>query len=190
MPQGAGAGLSLGWGDSAAPVHSHVSHLDRVRRIPLVLYDSDAATPIAEPAIDAHGTLSTDGHYHLENAATSTLKTILGVILPSDYTTRVLPVIKYRYSSSTAAGNNVRWVVVVREISTGATHTSLLSSTATVAEPAAADSLVERELTFTTQPTPGTHLSVSIQRVGADAADSSTGTVSVWAAWIEYTADS
>jgi hypothetical protein len=162
--------------------------VNRTRYIPVPsVWDASAGSTI--PVTDAHGSLSQEAHFHLADAATTIIKSSFGIPLPADYDEIGTVSINYLWSSS-VANNNVRWQVIVREVGNGNTaHTSLLIDTSTVAVGANANAILFRGVDLTTLPTAGRVLTFNIIRLGADAADTNTGQVSLWGVYLSYTGD-
>lgn len=161
---------------------------NRTRYIPVTsVWDASAGTAV--PVTDAHGTLSQEPHFHLADGVTTIIKCTFTIPVPEDYVSGTVN-INFLWSSS-VANNNVRWQVIVREVGNGdASHTSLLVDTTTVAVGAAANTILKRTVALTSNPTAGKDLSFNVIRLGADAADTNTGQVSLWGIYLDYTADS
>lgn len=140
-------------------------------------------------SVDAHGSLSTDYHYHLADGVSSVIKNLIGVIIPADAVAGGAASLNFLWSSS-AGGNNVNFSLVVREVGDNASSmTVLLNDTADHAAHASNNVIKKTTVSLTTSPTAGKSVSFAILRNGAAGGDTNTGTVSLWAVWIEYTAD-
>ena len=149
----------------------------RMRRIPLTF---PAASAIAS------GTML---RYSLNNAATTTLIAET-VVLPADYVRGGFPSLNILYNNSTATGD-VMWVTTAESRHEGEIGTVVLldnsaGNVITVPSSIGLMAIITQQLTL--PPTPDSAISALIQRLGSDAADTTTGNVSVWTAWISYLA--
>lgn len=165
--------------------HDHTTLTDRTRAIPFPSI-TDGTNVIG--SADVHGTLSQDLHFHMADAATTTIKNLAGIPVPTDVVSGGTCNFVFLWSS-TVANNNVNFTVVCREV--GNTDTAmnvLLSNTADQAVGASANKVVRTAISMTA-PTPGKSISFALLRNGTAGGDTNTGTVCLWGVFCEYTAD-
>ena len=171
--------------------HGASSHTDRTRRMPLTFF-LDTATDTALPSVDAHGSIAANiGHWHLLDAISDRIRTPQGIVWPSDLVTTTEPVLNILFAVATG-GNNLRFVYAVSEFGAADTAATALvtgGGGVTVVAPAVADTLTLYSLTLTSSPTAGKTIAITFGRDGGNAADDNNSTMSVYAAWIEYTSD-
>lgn len=167
--------------------HGASEHTNRTRRIPFYGQYQSTGTATAIPANDVHGTLSGGPHWDQADAAITRYKPLLHVVMPTDY---VAGTVSLNILFSVAAtGGNVRWETEVFEADAADTaHTTLLNVDTDVAAPAA-NTITLFTVNLTTNPTAGKKLFYNLARLGSHANDTSTSQSSIWAVWLEYTAD-
>lgn len=152
------------------------------RTIPIYSFDENQA--------DGHGTLNANLqtlHVHFADAAT-TFNRFKTFKLPDDGLSALSGTwtIKWMWSSSVAS-NDVRFGTVLSVHSDGDTaNTNVLNTAAAFAAPGVADTMEVSSITFSSTPAAGGIFSGYVRRDGSNAADTNTGTVSVWAVWLEY----
>ena len=172
-----------------AQAHDAADHTNRTRTIPLVAVQ---ATGGGAPtfANDTHGTLGVGialtPHIDFADGAALTIG-FAPVHLPSDFASAMTLVFRM---SSTAAGNNVNfeWIIATTADDDAATGL-ILSGAAGRAINATAD----KTTTFTSgtvTPVAGDTLHCGLLFDRTAGADTNTGTVSLWEAYLSYTADS
>lgn len=139
----------------------------------------------AAASVDAHGTLGAGPHYHFADGSTTTISSRHQVPLPGELIGTASFVF---WASSTVGGGNWRLDISVHEYADGGTSpNTLLSGAATYAAPAAANTMLKRTVALSSQPTAGRIFGQSaFARIGADAADTNTGQMSLWAAYLEF----
>jgi hypothetical protein len=153
--------------------------------IPIVLHDRSGATTV--PSVDAHGSLAQVPHYHFPDGGGWVIESLSHIVIPADYKGGTISV-NWIWSSS-AAGGNVRWQVLVRLVGNGYTaHDIRLANNFTIAAPAAANTTKLSTVDLASDPAAGHLMDIYIARLGADAADTNTGQVSLWGAYLSYEA--
>lgn len=185
---------ALGWDSNGDPLAKSLDNTylpNRTRRIPLVPAAYTAAAAITW-AVDGHGSLNQFPHIHFADAADNVLF-YNGVPVPADDANLSAGdwTIKALWSSS-VGGNNVyiEAVAVGYLLAGGDTTGSVpIDNTAANAADAAADKLKLTSWSFASLP--GVRmLFPALFFTRTNGADTNTGQVSLYAAWLEYTADS
>lgn len=168
-------------------VHGHADHDNRTRYVSLVpSYDVRTGTRVVL-ADDAHGSL---GGVHIDetnNNATYKQIRYEHVVIPGDFASGMS--LNFMWSSS-AASNDAVFHVFAFDFADGATgNTLVLSQSLTVAAPDVANTMKLTSQAFDSAPTAGRLYEIRIDIDTNNAADTNTGTRSLWGAYLSYTAD-
>lgn len=153
---------------------NNAAMIDRTRYLPMHLIGYDV-------------TLGTSRYWTFANAATTSI--IFGAKLPSDYVSGSVK-INFLYGS-TVTSNNLRIAVDVYQDRDGQAEANLDTNTSTQAVSGSASVMTLYTDAVTTNPNTAAsnYIKVMIKRIGADAADTNTGTMNITTPWLEYTAD-
>lgn len=160
--------------------------------LPLTMAWDERAGAAVVLANDAHGSLSTYPQHVDQADADASHKQLRwsGIMVPADFLSGMK--IGFMWSSG-AASNNCVFLAGARETLDNATgHTTSLNEGAagilTAAAPGVANTTEVTTVDFDTAPTIGRQLTVGIDLASNHANDSNTGTRTIWAAWLQYTA--